>query len=212
MEDSDKSVDLAELLRRVLEARLLDLHVALPGRVERYDAAQEVADVRPMLRRAIPSAETGEAVLETLPVIPSVPVCWPSGGGCAMTFPLAVGDPVELVFQDFDLDAYRRSGGDLSDPGVRSAHGLSGAVAIPCAVSGPVGADASHVKIVLGAGVQLRVGGSSDAAALASKVDALQTAYNSHTHSGVTAGGGTSGAVSTPSALTFASARIKVDG
>jgi len=211
MEDSDSDVSLAEVLRRVLESRLAEVHVALPGKVERYDSAREVADVRPMLRRAIPD-ENGEAFLETLPVIPSVPVAWPAGGGCAVTFPLAVGDHVEIVFQDFDVDQYRRTSGALSDPGVRASHGLSGAVAIPSAVNAPVGAHASHVKVVLGAGKELHVGGDTDAAALASQVKALETAINSHTHSGVTTGGGTSGTISTPIVKTYDSAKLKLGG
>lgn len=169
---TDQRIDLAEALRRVVDSRLSDVNTALPGEVVRYDAGAEVVDVRPMIRRAVPD-EDGETVLEDLPVIPSVPVSWPAAGGCAITFPISVGDHVQILFNQRDLDHYRASGGDLSDPGVLSTHGLSGAVALPVAIRGAVGADATHLKIVLSGSTEVHVGGDSDAAALSSLVDAL---------------------------------------
>ena len=47
-------------------------------------------------------------------------------------------------------------------------------------------------------------------AALASRVAQLQTAYNAHTHGGVTTGSGTSGTPSAPSAINFASSKVQV--
>lgn len=208
---TDREITLEEALTRILDSRLADVHTALPGRVESYDASAETVDVRPLIRRAVPDAD-GETVLEDLPVIPSVPVLWPGAGGCFITFPLAVGDDVEIVFQERDTDQYRASG-NLADPGVLATHGLSGAMAIPCAVREAVGADATHVKIVLPGGKELHVGGDSDAAALASRVKSLETALISHVHPS------TSGTISASLELappaytpqTFDSAKLKVD-
>lgn len=217
----------AETLRRVLDARLSDLHTALPGRVRSYDSASQTADIEPMIKRGVPTGgEEDEVVLETLPVLPSVPVLFPSGGQCFVTFPLAVGDPVLLVFSERDTSHYRATGA-VSDPGVPTMHGLSGAVAIPCAF-GPRSAAMSGVSstdLVVGrqgglANITVKsgtteVGGSSDAAALASRVKALETAFLGHTHGGVTTGSGTTGTRSAMPAYvaqSFDSTRLKVGG
>lgn len=214
----------AETLRRVLDARLADLHTALPGRVRAYDAATQTADIEPMIKRGVPTGgEEDEVALETLPVLPSVPVLFPSGGQCFVTFPLAVGDPVLLVFSERDTSQFRATGA-VSDPGVPTMHGLSGAVAIPCAF-GPRSAaltGVSSTDLVVGrqgglANLTIKsgtaeVGGSSDSAALASRVKALEAKIITHTHP--TPSGASS--VSTelaPSSYTpqnFASALLKV--
>lgn len=217
----------AETLRRVLDARLADLHTALPGRVRAYDAATQTADIEPMIKRGVPTGgEEDEVALETLPVLPSVPVLFPSGGQCFVTFPLAVGDPVLLVFSERDTNQFRATGA-VSDPGVPTMHGLSGAVAIPCAF-GPRSAAMSGVNstdLVVGrqgglANLTIKsgtaeVGGAADAVALASRVKSLETAFLSHTHGGVTTGAGSTATQTTVppyAAQTFDSARLKVGG
>lgn len=184
----------AETLRRVLDARLADLHTALPGRVQAYDAATQTADIEPMIKRGVPTGgEEDEVALETLPVLPSVPVLFPSGGQCFVTFPLAVGDPVLLVFSERETSQFRSTGA-VSDPGVPTMHGLSGAVAIPCAF-GPRSAAMSGVSstdLVVGrqgglANLTIKsgtaeVGGAADSAALASRVKALEAKIIAHTH------------------------------
>jgi hypothetical protein len=214
----------AEALRRVLDARLTDLHTALPGRVRAYDVTTQTADVEPMIKRGVPTGgEEDEVTLETLPVLPSVPVLFPSGGQCFVTFPLAVGDPVLLVFCERDTAHYRGTGA-VADPGVPTMHGLSGAVAIPCAF-GPRSAALSGVSstdLVLGrvnglANIAIKsatveVGGATDSAALASRVKALETHYLAHTHGGVTTGAGSTGPTVGYIAQTFDSTRLKVGG
>ena len=216
----------AETLRRVLDARLADLHTALPGRVRAYDAATQTADIEPMIKRGVPTGgEEDEVALETLPVLPSVPVLFPSGGQCFVTFPLAVGDPVLLVFSERETSQFRATGA-VSDPGVPTMHGLSGAVAIPCAF-GPrsaaltgvnstdlvVGRQGGLANLTIKSGTA-EVGGASDSAALASRVAALETAIGSHTHL-YNPGPGAAAATATPTWVppgNYGSARLKVGG
>jgi len=220
----------AETYRRILDARLADLHTALPGRVRSYDAATQTADIEPMIKRGVPTGgEEDEVVLETLPVLPSVPVLFPSGGQCFVTFPLSVGDPVLLVFSERDTSQFRATGA-VSDPGVPTMHGLSGAVAIPCAF-GPRSAAMSGVSstdLVLGrqsglANITIKsgtaeVGGSSDAAALASMVNRIVAAIRTAAITPAADGGlsfktGLIAALDAPGAwASSASARLKVGG
>lgn len=215
----------AETYRRILDARLTDLHTALPGRVRSYDAATQTADIEPMIKRGVPTGgEEDDVVLEALPVLPSVPVLFPSGGQCFVTFPLAVGDPVLLVFSERDTSHYRATGA-VADPGVPTMHGLSGAVAIPCAF-GPRSAAMSGVSstdMVMGrvnglANITIKsgtaeVGGSSDSAALASRVSQLETWVITHTHPVVLTPSPLAQSSSPPlTPINYGSTRLKVGG
>lgn len=124
---------LAETMRRAIEGAGLDLHVALPAVVERYDAATQRADLRPATPRILPGADEDEDpdVLETLPVLPAVPVLWPRGGGYYLHMPIAPGDSVLVVVCEQDLSAWLRTGDPEADPGNPRRHDLSGAVCIP---------------------------------------------------------------------------------
>lgn len=122
----------AEALRAILQSFALDLHVALPGIVRSYDAANQTAEVELAVQRVLPAADEDQDAdtTEVLPILPSVPVAWPRGGPGFVHLPMAAGDSVLVVFSESDMNAWRESG-DVSDPGVSTRHGLSGAVAIP---------------------------------------------------------------------------------
>lgn len=119
---------LAQVLRDHAEARLMDVHTAMPGRVEAYDSATQLADVKPLLKRVYVDAE-GNELVESLPVIPSVPVAFPRGGGYFISFPVEPGDYVELIFCERSIDQWMAQGGEV-DPADPRLHPLDGAVAI----------------------------------------------------------------------------------
>lgn len=212
----DQIRDLPDAIGELIRSRLLDVHVALPAQVtESFDPARCSVTVRPLLKRAIPSND-GRYVEEPLPEIYDVPVLFPAFGGFQMTFPIAVGDVVTLIFPDYDPGAYRVVGAETG-PGDTRRHGFSGACALPCSMlplsSSLASFNTSAIEFGRASGfrvactsTQLRVGGASDSAALASKVDALASAFNAHVadynlhkHPGVTAGAGTSAVGDTPS-------------
>lgn len=120
-----------ELLRNVIASYLSDVHTSIPGRIVKYDAATQTADVEIVVQRA-EVAESGATVHETCPVIPNVPIGWPSGGGYSLQFPLAVGDGVWLVFSEASIANWRETG-DVSPPGDLERHDISYPVALPCA-------------------------------------------------------------------------------
>lgn len=47
----------------------------------------------------------------TMPVLPDVPVIFPSGGGCTLTFPLKDGDEVVVLIASRCIDAWWQNGG-----------------------------------------------------------------------------------------------------
>lgn len=175
---------LAQVIQRAIDARLADLRVALPGRIESFDPETQLARVKPLIHE---THETpgGEATAP-LPIVSDVPVQFPGGGGFVVTFPVAAGDPCWLVFADRALDAWLQSGRD-GEPVDLRRHALSDAVAI-LGVRSRAGAlaefDAGGARLGAegGVGVQVRSGevhlgveagaNAADAVALASKVEA----------------------------------------
>lgn len=125
----DTSPGLGSLLADAIRSAMIDVHTALPARVESYDEATQTADIKPMLKRVMRRANM-ERVIETLPVIPCVPVMWPRGGGYFMHMPLSAGDSGMLLFSEYQMDRWRSTGDDV-DPGDTRRHDLSGAVFIP---------------------------------------------------------------------------------
>lgn len=65
-----------------------------------------------------------------------LPICWPSAGGCVITFPIKIGDTVLVHF------AMRDSGGwvtsdtsEATDPDSVRLHNIMDAFAVPCTTS-----------------------------------------------------------------------------
>ena len=200
-----RSPGLEEVLRAAVDGRLFDVHTALPAKVEKYDAAEQKIDAKPLLKRAV-ITEDGEEVSESLPVITDVPVVFPRGGGFFISLPIAQGDHVLLVFNERSIDKFVAGGGEEVDPVDVRMHDLSDPVAIPgfYPFSNALGdADSEDLVIAKEGGVRIHVKqdeihlGEKDAAefvALADKTDQrisdLETAVsdivnnhaNAHTH------------------------------
>lgn len=116
-----QAIDLA------LERGAAELRVSMPGRIERFDAAKQLADVKPLLKDTV--FDDGSEVAESLPVVPGVPVQFVGGGGYAETWPVAVGDTCLLVVTDRNIDRWFSNGGEV-DPVDLGRHLLNSAVAL----------------------------------------------------------------------------------
>src|SRR6476619_1472596 len=120
----------AELLRRAIENRLLDLHTQIPAVVESWNESTNTIDARVCLKRAIASDDE-KTVYEELPILRNIPVMYPKGGGFCLTFPLKQGDPVRLVFDEQYAGDYRETGSVPSAPVFAGRFNLSSCVASP---------------------------------------------------------------------------------
>lgn len=167
---SEETPDLIDVLDLFGENLLTNLHTALPGRVERYDPATQRADVQPLIRRRVPKAGTDrrEWVYEDLPLIPSVRVIHPRGGGAFVHLPIAPGDFVLLVFCETGIGHWEAGNGDMSDAGDERRHHLAHAVAIPGfypAAKNIPSEDANRRELVIGfeGGATVRVRGAAAA-------------------------------------------------
>ena len=120
---------LQDLLSRFRESLTADLHTSLPGKIVRYDATTQKADVQPLLKERY-TDEAGATQVRDLPVIPSVPVQFPGAGGYRITFPVAADDVGLVVFSEASLDKWLVSGGTV-DPADDRRHDLTDAVFLP---------------------------------------------------------------------------------
>lgn len=157
--NSTSTPTLAAVIGRAVDSKLRNTGVALPGTVVSYDEATQTATVRPGVHRLVPAREVdGEDVVEPLPAVQGVPVCWLVGRGIQVKAKLESGDSVLLICLDRDPDGWLDSG-QPAEPGDARNHSWSNAVAIP----GLVPASSPFPT-------------PTDAAALASYLDALITA------------------------------------
>ena len=166
------SPGLSEVLSRVRERTSAGMRVCCPAKVVRWDPAKRQIDAQPLIQDVFEDEDPDTVWLEDKPVICNVPVVYPSGGGLSITFPLALGDPVLLVFADESLDKWLSVGGSTPlDPLDERNHSVNDAIAIPGVrpFSSPGGAVAAGC-------VQIGTdGGSFQGAALGEDLDAYLT-------------------------------------
>lgn len=123
---------LTDVLKTLLERAKTEIRVALPAVVQAYDATKQTVDVQPLLQE-LATDVTGASSPVTLPLVPSVPVVFPGGGGFRLTFPIAQGDIVLLVFADRSIDVWSSGAGATPvDPVALGRHQLADAFALPC--------------------------------------------------------------------------------
>ena len=101
------SKSLVDAMTVWLNSKLEDVHTAIPGKIEKYDEATHTADVSPLLSKI-----TVKNVEIVMPVIPGVPVMFPSGQSFGLTWEVQKGDGVLLIFSEVALGAWVNSEGD----------------------------------------------------------------------------------------------------
>jgi hypothetical protein len=99
------------------------MRVAMPGIIQSFDPDTVTCTVEVALRGIV-----GDGSTELKPLV-DVPVIFPRGGGCTLTFPVKEGDECLLIFADRCIDFWWQSGGvqETVDP---RQHDLSDAFAI----------------------------------------------------------------------------------
>lgn len=215
MNRQERRQDPAMILAQALRSHGASLWSAIPGIVESVDLARQTVTVQPTIK-ARERAADGSVSSQPLPLLLDVPIVFPSGGGYSLTFPIEPGDECLVVFADRCIDAWWQSGGvqeqadyrmhDLSD-GFAIFGPRSQPRALPSVSAGSVQLRSddgeSYVELSGGSvctvhapgginlnGLQIDASGkiSAPAGATIGGID-----FASHHHSGVRAGGDTSG-------------------
>ena len=144
-----------------------------------------------------------------LPLLSDVPVVFPTGGGWSLTLPIQPGDECLAVFSDAALDAWLQSGGIDNAPISQRRHSLSDAMAVFGLRSTPNGLDGYSTDsmqirsddgtvVIDLADDQITITAptvvvNAQNVTLGSSTTVDKVKFLTHTHSGVTTGGGVSG-------------------
>ncbi|HGS5999993.1 TPA: Gp138 family membrane-puncturing spike protein [Klebsiella quasipneumoniae subsp. similipneumoniae] len=114
----------AQLAQAIMSA----MHVSIPGIIQSFDPDAVTAVVQPAIKGA-EKDESGAEVSVNLPLLVDVPVVFPRGGGCTLTFPVKAGDECLVIFADRCIDFWWQSGG-VQEPVDERMHDLSDAFCI----------------------------------------------------------------------------------
>ncbi|NPS37572.1 hypothetical protein HPT15_13195 [Pseudomonas aeruginosa] len=222
MDRRERMLDPIEWVSIALGGLQSKLWTALPGIIQSFDAAAMTCTVQPAIQ-ALVRDEAGNLSPVNLPLLLDCPVQFPAGGGCTLTFPVKPNDECLVVFASRCIDSWWQSGGiqaqaelrmhDLSDGfallGFRSQPRVIGAVstssaqlrsddgvafveinptthAVNATTTGPMALTAPLVTINGDMKVNGRVDTTGD-------VKAGTISLQTHRHTGVTPGSGTSG-------------------
>lgn len=191
---------------------------ALPGIIQSFNPEAMTAEVQPAIQGVLSDPKTGAATNANLPLLVDCPVHFPSAGGVSLTMPIAAGDECLIVFASRCIDAWWQQSGvqppmvyrmhDLSDgfclPGVKSK---PRALATYSATTAQLRSDdgSTYVEIDPAGGIvnivapggcnittpELHVSGDITTGS-GSTFNGIS--FDSHTHSGVTAGSDETGA------------------
>ncbi|HHD2873261.1 TPA: Gp138 family membrane-puncturing spike protein, partial [Klebsiella pneumoniae] len=114
----------AQLAQAIMSA----MRVSMPGIIQSFDPDAVTAVVQPAIKGA-EKDESGAEVSVNLPLLVDVPVLFPRGGGCTLTFPVEAGDECLVIFADRCIDFWWQSGG-VQEPVDGRMHDLSDAFCI----------------------------------------------------------------------------------
>lgn len=165
--------------------------VQIPGIVVSYDRATQTAKVRPWVMARQHDPDTDELTPLVLPIQANVPVMFPSGGGCSITFDLSVGDPVILQMCDRSIDEWKAQQGSPPVAPVNTRRfDLSDAVAYPGTrpIADALPADAwAAGAMVLNADLLLLLTATANDPVgtenrILAKLNELIGVFNNHTH------------------------------
>ncbi|MEI2267161.1 Gp138 family membrane-puncturing spike protein [Erwinia sp. CGal63] len=104
------------------------LRVALPGIIQSFDPEAVTCVVQPAIKGSVLDTH-GQPVSLALPLLVDVPVVFPRGGGCTITFPVRAGDECLVIFSDRCIDFWWQSGG-VQEPVDPRQHDLSDGFAL----------------------------------------------------------------------------------
>ena len=128
MDSRERYTEMEVMFRAILSGSQKGIWTALPGSVVSFDADTVTASVQPGVSGVV-TGQDGSPSTVNLPVLTDVPVVFPRGGGCTLTFPVAAGDECLIVFACRSIDAWSQSGG-VQPPANARKHDLSDAFAI----------------------------------------------------------------------------------
>ena len=125
---SEEAADYESSIVGAIESAMSGIWTAIPCIVQSFDASAVTIVAQPTIKGIVTDKDNKKSSVN-LPLLPDVPVIFPRGGGCTLTFPIAVGDECLVIFASRCIDAWWQSGG-IQMPMDARHHDLSDGFAI----------------------------------------------------------------------------------
>lgn len=132
-----RPVDDTEIFDLNYERARSGLRVSLPGTIKSFDPESVTCEVELSTFGLSATAKRGSTSVDRIksengyyPVIQDIPVVFPRGGGCTLTFPVKAGDECLVIFSDRCIDFWWQNGETQNTSRTRS-HSFSDAFVIP---------------------------------------------------------------------------------
>jgi hypothetical protein len=125
----NETPELETVMTEAIRAGMMELRVSMPVRVEKYDHEKQMVDVKPLIKKEYKL--NNEVV--SLPIIPSVPVNFPSsnGGNCRIVLPIKAGDFGYIVVCDRSIEKWLSGDGQEVNPQDVRIHDFTDAIFVP---------------------------------------------------------------------------------
>jgi hypothetical protein len=200
-----QSDNLRNLLEIVKEEIKNDINCHLIGQIQSFNSVSQTAEIQIMYKRVM------NGKLKDYPILVDCPIFTLSGGNGLITMPITKGDSCLVLFNDRDIDRWFQSG-QINPPQTARKHSFSDGLAIvgfrnslnkiSNYLSDGINIEYNGNKIVLQSDkISLSVGSSKiEITASGISITGILTnngkiVGDTHIHSGVTTGGGVTGAV-----------------
>lgn len=125
-----------EAIHAALDGKQADMWTAIPGIIQKFYPANRTCDVQPAIQANVTNITNGSKSWVNMPILLDCPIVFPTGGGCSLTFPLAVGDECLVVFSSRCIDSWWQNSGVQNQHQVRM-HDLSDGFVLPGPCSVP---------------------------------------------------------------------------
>ena len=100
----NENPEFEDVIREAIISNIMDLRVAMPVRVEKYNKDRQEVDVQPLIKKKYRLNDE----IASLPIIPSVPVNFQSSdnGNAYIALPIKVGDLGYVIVCDRSIDKW----------------------------------------------------------------------------------------------------------
>ena len=206
--------DNEEALRLSLDSRQSNIWTCMPAIVQSVNLTQMTIEAQIAIQGRY-EAPDGSVNYVNISKVVDCPIVFPSAGGFLITFPIAEGDEVLIMFASRCIDAWWQNGGYLNKPMEFRMHDLSDGFCIPgprslpnvatgisatdCQIRNDAGStyisitSDGKIKLVSSVGVEV-TGDLKVSGEVTAMTATIPIPLSTHLHPGVTAGGADTGA------------------
>lgn len=168
------------------------IRVCMPAEITKFNSDEMTISARALIKEKVLTSVNSYIDIE-IPEISDIPIIFPGGSNFCITYPINVGDECLLFFADTCIDSWWQSGGLQSQFEMRR-HDLSDCFALICQMSQPMKIpkslySSSSLKVISrqgNANIEVKKNNVEingiDIDDLNDRLEALESAFNRHTH------------------------------